>query len=184
LPSTNDAETDAAQVAQFAIELAWGKTLMQGAGLSQTQIEAWLAAIAAIPEAALNSSQTHALDTLPANVTTELQTRLEARFIWLPERIKININTAELTVLAAHPNLGESTAQHIITTRGRAPLRDVNNIPNALGISPELAVQFGVNTRYFIATGRLTMGRVDLMARSLIQRQEGAAPVLLWTQPL
>jgi general secretion pathway protein K len=168
--------------AQAVTELAWASTLMQSAGLSAVQSKAWLTAIQATPAAAIANAR--AFDAMPQGVAASTQIRLEGLFIWLPERSLVNINTVQQAVLAAHPNVGDSMAQQMIAKRQQAAIRDVNNLTNALGISQALAQQFDVKTRYFLATGRLAVGRIDVMARSLLQRQNGGPPKLLWSQPL
>jgi general secretion pathway protein K len=167
---------------QDAIQTAWAQTLMQSSGLSLAQAKAWTSKIQAVPQ--INVTTLQWTDTLPDGVSPALRTTLDTAFVFLPERSIININTAQQDVLAAHPNIGASQAQQIMTTRARAPIRDAANIANALGLSTALAQQFDVKTRYFLATGRLSIGRIDVMARSLLQRQNGGPPKLLWSQPL
>jgi general secretion pathway protein K len=167
---------------QDAMQLAWAQTLMQNSGLSPAQAKAWISRVQAVPP--INVATVQWADTLPDGVSPALKAALDAAFVFLPERSAVNINTAQQDMLAAHPNIGASLAQQIITTRAKAPIRDPANIANALGISTALAQQFDVKTRYFLATGRLSVGRIDVMARSLLQRQNGAPPKLLWSQPL
>jgi general secretion pathway protein K len=165
-------------------QLAWGNTLMQSAGLTAIQASAWVSRIHTLPEPSVSTAQL--FDTLPDGVPSAVKTNIESLFIWLPERSAININTVQQTVLAAHPNVGESLAQQLILARNRAPLRlgDAASMANSLAVPVALAQQFGINTRYFLATGRLAVGRIDVMARSLLQRQNSSPPKLLWSQPL
>ena len=165
-----------------AVQLAWAKALMQASGLSPEQASAWVLNVQAL--APNNVATTQLFDTLPAGVSAAQRTQLESNFIFLPERTLLNVNTAQNSVLAAHPSIGNSLAQQIIDTRSRAPLRDANNIANALALPQPVAQQFDVKTRYFLATGRLSIGRIDVMARSLMQRQNGGPPKLIWSQPL
>jgi general secretion pathway protein K len=164
------------------MQLAWAQTLMQNSGLSPVQAKSWIAKVQAASPIDIATLQWQ--DTLPDDVSPTLSTALDASFVFLPERSAININTVQQDVLAAHPNIGASQAQQIIATRTTASIRDPANIANALGISVALAQQFNVKTSYFLATGRLSIGRIDVMARSLLQRQNGAPPKLLWSQPL
>lgn len=168
--------------AQDAIQLIWAQTLMQSSGLNAIQAKAWISKLQAVAPSNVTTLQWS--DTLPEGVSPAIKTALDAAFVFLPERSVVNINTAQQDVLAAHPNIGASLAQKIITTRTTAPIRDPANIANALGLSTALAQQFDVKTRYFFATGRLSIGRIDVMARSLLQRQNGGPPKLLWSQPL
>jgi general secretion pathway protein K len=165
-----------------AIARVWGSALMQSQGLNAAQAAAWVAGVQAMPESSVSAAQW--FDTLPAGVSPAVKAKLESQFIWLPERTRVNINTATEPVLAAHPSIGASTAQQLISTRSRAPVRDPANIANAFGLPMAVAGQFSINTRYFLATGRLAVGRIDVMARSLMQRQTGGPPKLLWSQPL
>ena len=171
-----------AGAAQAATELVWAKALMQQSGLSPAQAAAWIAAVQAVPEPTVASTQL--FDTLPACVSAVLKPALDAVFVFLPERTALNINTASVAVLTAHPSIGAALAAQIIGTRATAPVRDAANIANALRLPAPLAQQFDVKTRYFLATGRLAVGRIDVMARSLMQRQAGGPPKLLWSQPL
>jgi general secretion pathway protein K len=167
---------------QAASERAWALNLMQSAGLSLAQSNAWITKLQATPADAVAS--TRVFDALQAGVRAEVKIKLEGSFIWLPERSMVNINTVQLDVLTAHPNIGASLAQQMIATRNRAPVRDLANVANALAIPIATAQQFDIKTRYFLATGRLAVGRIDVMARSLMQRQNGGPPKLLWSQPL
>lgn len=166
-----------------ATQLAWAQNLMRQLGLSPAQASAWLNAIQALPASKAEGAQL--LDTLPVGISSAVKAAIEMHMVWLPEGTKLNINTASATVLAAHPLIGDSMAQQMVTTRTRAPVRDANNLANAFGISSSLAAQFDVKTQYFIAVGRLSVGRIDVMARSLLQRQaNGAPPRQLWSQAL
>jgi type II secretory pathway component PulK len=168
--------------AQNGVHLAWARSLMLSAGLTEQQSMAWIAQILAASASELAAAR--AFDVLPAGVPETVQRNLEVMFTFLPERTLININTVQQDVLAAHPSIGAAQAQQLIATRNRAAIRDPANIANALGISPALAQQFDVKTKYFVATGRLAVGRIDVMARSLMQRQGGGPPRLLWSMPL
>jgi general secretion pathway protein K len=163
--------------AQNGIQLAWARSLMLNAGLTEEQSMVWIAQILAASASELATAR--AFDVLPAGVPEAVQRNLELVFTFLPERTLVNINTVQQDVLAAHPNIGAAQAQQLIATRNRAAIRDPANIANALGISPALAQQFDVKT-----TGRMAVGRIDVMARSLMQRQSGGPPRLLWSMPL
>ena len=164
------------------IHVAWAQTLMQAKGLTDVQAKAWTSKVKAAPQTDMATLQW--LDTLPDGVPPDLKAALDAAFIFLPQRTVLNINTAQQDVLTAHPNLGASQAQRIMSTRAQAAIRDPANIANALGLATATAQQFDVKTTYFLATGRLAIGRIDVMARSLLQRQNGGPPKLLWSQPL
>jgi general secretion pathway protein K len=168
--------------AQNGVHLAWARSLMLNAGLTEQQSMAWIAQILAASASELATARV--FDALPAGAPETVQRNLETVFTFLPERTLININTVQQDVLAAHPSIGAAQAQQLIATRNRAAIRDPANIANALGISPALAQQFDVKTKYFVATGRLAVGRIDVMARSLMQRQGGGPPRLLWSMPL
>jgi general secretion pathway protein K len=165
----------------------WATNLMIQAGLSSAQADAWLAAIKKYtPSSSTRQEQQRQWeDTLPVALALDsiVKDRLANVFVWLANgnTLKVNINTAELTVLSAHPSIGESTAKRIIDTRTKAYVQDVQNTANSLGISSDVANDFDISSNYFMATGRLTMGRADLMTRSLLQRSPSQ---VWWTKPL
>ncbi|MEN9912051.1 MAG: hypothetical protein RI956_495 [Pseudomonadota bacterium] len=183
------------------IQLEWGKRIMQGCGLLPAQIEAWYAAIQ-YDARIINSEQmlfkkksVLALDTLPFSVSSLIETCLDTRLVWLSDEeltlTKININTVDIAVLAAHPYIGQTEAQRLLTARKAVSyIKDINNIQNSLGISNDVLIslltqQFDIKSQYFLATGRVTMGRIDIMASSLLHlEQYGVAPAIVWTKSL
>jgi general secretion pathway protein K len=173
--------TPAQQVA-LQTHRAWALRLMQTQGLPTVQAQAWIARLQTVSE--VDAATLQLADTLPAGLNDALRTALEAAFVWLPVRSAVNVNTVSAPVLAAFPTLDAARAQQIITTRSNASIRSQSNIANALGLSLAEAAFFDVKTSYFLATGRLAVGRIDVMARSLMQRQAGNPPRLLWSVPL
>ncbi len=169
---------------QWTIQTQWAKQLMLQKGLNPSQAAQWLSNIQALPDSALENVQL--FDTLPNGIDNPIKVALDESFIWLPERSLVNINTVQQDVLAAHPNIGEVLAKQVIQIRQAAPVRDAANVANSLRIPTTLAAQFSINSRYFLATGRLAVGRIDVMARSLMQRpiNRMGPPKLLWSQPL
>jgi type II secretory pathway component PulK len=183
------------------IQIEWGKRI-QGCGLSPAQIEAWYAAVqydARIVDSEkmlFKKGRVLVLDTLPFSVSDSIESCLNARLVWLSDGgnstvTTININTVDTTVLAAHPYIGQTEAQRLLTARKAVSyIKDVNNIQNSLGISNEVFVsllkqQFDIKSQYFLATGRVTMGRIDIMASSLLYlEQYGVAPAIVWTKSL
>lgn len=181
------------------VQIEWGKRIIQGCGLSPAQIEVWYAAIQ-YDARMIDSEQmlfkkrsTSVLDTLPFSVPSSIEACLNTRLVWLSDEesmlTKININTVDIAILAAHPYIGHTEAQRLLTARKAVSyIKDTNNIQNSLGISnevflPLLTQQFNVKSQYFLATGRVTMGRIDIMASSLLYlEQYGVAPIIVWTQ--
>jgi type II secretory pathway component PulK len=184
------------------IHIEWGKRIMQGCGLSPAQIEAWYSAIqydARIIDSEkmlFKKDTVLVLDTLPFSVSDSIESCLNARLVWLSNGgnstvTTININTVDTAVLAAHPYIGQTEAQRLLTARKAVSyIKDVNNIQNSLGISNEVFIslltqQFDIKSQYFLATGRVTMGRIDIMASSLLYlEQYGVAPAIVWTKSL
>ncbi len=182
-------------------QIEWGKRIMQGCGLLPAQIEAWYVAIQY--DASINYEQMPfrrgtvlVLDTLPFNVSDSIKECLNTQLIWLGDEgnstlTTMNINTVDIAVLAAHPYIGQTEAQRLLTARKVVSyIKDVNNIQNSLGISNGLLAsllkeQFDIKSQYFLATGRITMGRINIMANSLLYlEQYGVAPFIVWTKSL
>jgi general secretion pathway protein K len=93
-------------------------------------------------------------------------------------RSAININTASAPVIATiHPAFAGGLAQAVVSRRGTVTyFRDVNDLLNNFrelqNLPPEgdRKLNFSVATQYFIATGRLQLGRVDIARQAMIRR--------------
>lgn len=168
---------------------AWALALAQNAGLPSEAAQRWVkqlqSAPAADPAAQPQAGDATLLaDVFPAQFTAAQREALEAVFVYLPASTTVNINTAPLPVLAAHPALGNAAAASALRYRDTAHFKDEANITGALQLqSGALGGTLGVSTAFFIATGRITVGRMDIMAKSLMQRS-GASSKLVWTLAL
>ena len=177
----NSLRKDMPDAAQKARLIDWARTLAQGAGLTKPQSDAWIIQAASITDA--QAAVLAIEDIMPSGASEATVQALAAVFIWLPQATAVNINTVGNTVLAADPKLG-ARADTLIARRNQSPIASTAQIGSALGIQPADAAGLDVKTDFFLATGRLSIGRIDVMARSLMQRQAGGAPKLLWTIPL
>lgn len=169
------------------IIVEWALTLAQNAGLSKEAAQAWLKQLQTMPApdtTANGSDATQLTDVFPAQFTTAQRDALLAVFIYLPASTTVNINTAPQAVLTAHPKLGSAGAASALRYRDTAHFKDEANITGALQLpSGAIGGTLGVSTAFFIATGRMTVGRMDIMAKSLMQRS-GASSKLIWTLAL
>ena len=105
-------------------------------------------------------------------IDAETARLLEPYVVLLPERTLVNVNTASREVLvAALPGLDLATAERIVQSRQRAPIKSKGDL---LAIAPSLppASYDHVATRsdYFEVRGRLRLGDVVLEQRSLVHR--------------
>ncbi|MEP7302604.1 MAG: type II secretion system minor pseudopilin GspK, partial [Caldimonas sp.] len=91
----------------------------------------------------------------------------------LPEKTFVNVNTAPREVLvAAVPGLDLATAERIVQSRQRAPLKasaDLKAMAPSLPAASFDRVAIGSN--FFEVRGRLRLGDVVLEQRSLVQRR-------------
>lgn len=161
---------------------AWAVALAQSAGLPSEAAQIWVKQLQAAPPTA--AAGTLLADLFPPQFTLAQRDALEAVFIYLPAATTVNANTAPQAVLAAHPALGSAGAAAALRYRDTAHFKDEANITNVLQLgSNQIGGTLGVSTAFFIATGRMTVGRMDIMARSLMQRS-GASSKLIWTLAL
>jgi general secretion pathway protein K len=90
----------------------------------------------------------------------------------LPSATTVNLNTAPREVLAAVMNLDVGSAERLVQSRQRDPLKGVENaaalLPN--GVVPNQAM-VGVSSEYFEVQGRVRLGDRVLQERSLVHRQ-------------
>jgi general secretion pathway protein K len=89
----------------------------------------------------------------------------------LPERTKVNLNTASVQVLyASIPGLSLSDAQRLVQQRERQHWASLDAFQKVLGRTVTLSDTHSVNTRFFEVTGRLRMPQTVIQERSLVQR--------------
>lgn len=171
------------RAAPSAVWVRWAQTLAIYAGLSDESAAAWMKQLQA--QAPVSSDGAAMLaDFFPPHFTAKQREALEQVFTYLPAATTVNLNTAPQAVLAAHPALGRAGAEAALSYRETAYFKDEANIVSVLRVSSgQIAGSLGVSTAFFVATGRMTVGRMDIMARSLIQRS-GRTSRLVWTLAL
>jgi general secretion pathway protein K len=97
----------------------------------------------------------------------------------LPERTKVNLNTASVQVLyASIPGLSLSDAQRLVQQRERQHWASLDAFQKALGRTVTLGDTHSVNTRFFEVMGRLRMPQTVLQERSLVQRDASDLKVI------
>jgi general secretion pathway protein K len=98
---------------------------------------------------------------------------LEPYVVILPEPAWININTAPREVLvAAIPGLDLATAERIVQSRQRVPLKSVADVQALVPAVPSASFdRTSVSSSFFEVRGRLRLGDVVLEQRSLVQRR-------------
>ncbi|MDQ6627361.1 MAG: type II secretion system minor pseudopilin GspK [Pseudomonadota bacterium] len=106
-------------------------------------------------------------------VDAEALRALEPYVVILPETTKVNVNTASREVLvAAVPGLDLATAERIIQSRTRAPLKSPADLQALVpGLPPASIERVGVSSSFFEVRGRLRLGDMALEQRSLLQRR-------------
>lgn len=113
-----------------------------------------------------------------------LAERLAPVLCALPERSKVNLNTASVELLVAEfPQLGAAEAQRIVVVRNREPFRDLANFSSRFPGAAVLASQHSVSSEYFLATTRASHGEAVVQLRTLLRRRLGGGwPDILWQQ--
>jgi general secretion pathway protein K len=104
---------------------------------------------------------------------------LEPYITILPEKTQVNVNTAPREVLvAAVPGLDLATAERIVQSRQRAPLKSGADIRALAPSVPEESFsRLGIASNFFEVRGRLRYGDVILEQRSLVHRKGLAVEV-------
>jgi general secretion pathway protein K len=102
----------------------------------------------------------------------------------------ININTAPAPVIASvHPVFVGGLAQAVVSRRERITnFKDVEdvklNFPDIRAAKIEESLgSFTVRTEYFIATGRIELGRVDIARQALIRRSNNQTE-MIWVRDI
>jgi len=93
--------------------------------------------------------------------------------VMLPERTLINVNTASREVLvAAIPDLDLATAERIVQSRQRVPIKSKGDLQAlAPSLPPTSFDRVATGSNFFEVRGRLRLGDVVLEQRSLVQRR-------------
>jgi general secretion pathway protein K len=119
-------------------------------------------------------------------VDARVMARLAPYVAVLPERNRINVNTAPAEVIAALvPGLSLDQAYTLAARRERAYFRDQADFSQALpaGLSAE-ADMVATASRFFLVRARARHERVDIAGRALLRRDGGALPVFVWRATL
>lgn len=98
---------------------------------------------------------------------------LEPYITVLPLRTPLNINTASERVLAAALPLddAQSAAARLVSVRNHSPFKDTATAAALFGDSVQLkADQFGVQSRYFLVSGKLRLEGLSVNERYILHR--------------
>ncbi len=110
--------------------------------------------------------------------------QLRPYVVVLPDRSTVNINTATALVLQAIiPGMDGASAQRLIDSRAKSPLRSMGDAPAASGL-PQSAFQdnlVSVNSRFFEVRTRLRIGTLTTQERTAVLR-EGLQVKSLWKE--
>lgn len=104
----------------------------------------------------------------------------------LPAFTPVNVNTAPPEVLAAViVGLSLGNAQLAVAQRNRAYFRSTDDFLKRLPATTEIeAGDLSVNTDYFLATMRVTIGGAQARGKALLARGAAGWPVVVWRKVL
>lgn len=108
------------------------------------------------------------------------------------EPTPINVNTASATVLASiAPQIAQGLAQAIVARRDQTRyFKDRNDFKNtypALQATDKLDALITVDSSWFLATGRIEHGKIDMIRQVLIKRPSGqnlSNTAVVWSRDL
>lgn len=108
--------------------------------------------------------------------------RLQAFVTVLPRATTINVNFAPAEVLAAAiEGLSLSDARQLVSYRRSKPFKTMDEFRQQL--PPQVAARLGeglsVSSQFFWVSGRVSVGRSQVITRALLQR-DGAWPKVIW----
>ncbi|MEO5844726.1 MAG: type II secretion system minor pseudopilin GspK [Caldimonas sp.] len=104
-------------------------------------------------------------------IDAEALRTLEPYITVLPERAWVNANTASREVLAAAAGIDAATAESIVQSRQRVPLKSIGDLKAlAPGIAADVLGHLAVGSNFFEIRGRLRLADVVLEQRSLVKR--------------
>ncbi len=100
---------------------------------------------------------------------------------WLPERTKVNLNTASAEVISAStPALSLAQARQWVEDRRRQPWKSIEEANKDMGGRPVFRdEQHAVSSSYFLISGQMRQGPNLLQSQALVHRQ-GVKVALLW----
>jgi general secretion pathway protein K len=113
--------------------------------------------------------------------TVDAVEKLRDLAVILPQRTKVNVNTAPAEVLAASiENMSLADAKGIVNSRNSATFRNLGDFTQRFpGGDGE---RLDVKTRYFLVNGRVQMNRAGLEVQVLVERQSRGKTELVWLQ--
>lgn len=110
--------------------------------------------------------------------------RLASVAVLLPVATPINLNTASREVMAAVvPGLDLGSADRLVQSRARRPLRNLADATELLGAGVKLSERVvDVRSSFFEVRGRLRLGPRVVEVTSLVQRRQGLQVVAIQRQ--
>jgi general secretion pathway protein K len=118
--------------------------------------------------------------------TPEIIEKLRPYITALPTATYLNVNTApEILLLAT--GLPQTVVTDIIKTRETKPFLTQKDLTTVLGSHPQ-PFSIGFSSQYFVASGRVTSGNVDIGYSALLARQKIGSPTekewpsIIWLQ--
>ncbi len=110
--------------------------------------------------------------------------RLSTVAVLLPVATPINLNTASREVMAAViPGLDLGSADRLVQSRARRPLRNLADATELLGAGIKLSERdVDVRSSFFEVRGRLRLGPRVVEVQSLVQRRQGLQVVAIQRQ--
>ena len=114
-------------------------------------------------------------------IDAEALRALEPYIVILPERTFVNVNTAPREVLvAAAPGLDLATAERIVQSRQRVPIKSTADLKALAPALPATSFdRFVTGSSFFEVRGRLRLGDLVLEQRSLVKRMPNLDVVVL-----
>lgn len=108
--------------------------------------------------------------------------RLRPFIAWLPERVRINLNTAPAEVLSASVQLPIGQARQLIAERERQPWRSLEEVRRVAGGRAVLTDKdHDVASRHFLISGQLRQSGHLLQAQALVKR-DGLDVSVVWRE--
>lgn len=106
-------------------------------------------------------------------------TALMPHIVLLPKPTPVNLNTANKEVIAAVLGIDLATAERLVQTRQRQPLRTPDDARSVVGATLTLdAKRVSTASNYFEITGALRLDQLVVAQRSLVERQALTVRVL------
>lgn len=100
----------------------------------------------------------------------------------LPMTTPLNVNFASAEVLSAVLDIPLAESRQLLQQRRGSPFKSVTEFSQRLAKPNALAVEavIGVRSDFFRVVGRAIVGKAQVNAETLLQRQGGPWPVVIW----